>query len=121
MEVGESAIPLRQVRIPDPDDHVEGELAEEHAVHPAEGELDQVEAFLGKVFHQFGLGSGQQFLHTADLAEYTGLARGIVVLDTIHELAEAPETIGFDYFKDFTGERCVTDVFGQEDIVKRSY
>mmetsp|Transcript_125008 Transcript_125008/g.353844 ORF Transcript_125008/g.353844 Transcript_125008/m.353844 type:complete len:203 (+) Transcript_125008:23-631(+) len=100
VEGGEALGGLRDVGVPEPDDARERELAHQQAVHPAEGELQEVEALDFEVPVELLVNPAHDVLQLQHHLLDPRLACRVVVLDVAQDLREAPVRAGLDRVED---------------------
>lgn len=89
-------LPFRQVGIPQPDPQLKWQLPQQQTIHPTKRKLHKLQTFLLHMCSYGGFHPAYKLLYFEQGALNAGLSVGVVVLNAIEELAEAPIAICFD-------------------------
>ena len=91
---------LAQICIPQTDNGLHVQLANEEAVHVPEGELQEHQSFFLNVVVQVGVGATHQVLQLLHHPLNSRLVGCVVVLNAIQQTRDAVVCIGLDFVKE---------------------
>ena len=101
------AVGLGKVRVPQPDGGLDGQLAHQNVVHPAEGELEVDNVVFDKMNVKLFVDALSQFFELANFQLNAGLGEGVVVLDSCENCCQAPVGVGFNTVALFLSEKIL--------------